>query len=110
LHDVVGWLIQIGLILQKVVALEGFEDKWHHDHKGGLSESLADAHSLTSQEWEKTEWAPVAISFLKPLWDVFVVILALLVLIMMKLLNIDHHNLALLNWDANYFYILGHAK
>ena len=110
LHDVVRWLVQIVLFLNEGVALEGLEDEGHHDHKGGLSESLADAYSLTSQKWEKTEWAPVGIPFQKPLRDELVVILSPLVLIMMKLLNVDYHHLTLLDWDSNYVDILGHAK
>jgi len=110
LHDVVRWLVQIVLFLHEGVALEGLEDEGYHDHKGGLSESLADAHTLPSQEWEKTERAPVGISFEKPLRDVLVVILTPLVLIMMKLLNVDYHHLTFLHWDSNYVDILGHAK
>ena len=99
---VVRWLVQVVLFLNEGEALECLQDQRHHDHKGGLSESLAKAHTLIFQEWEKTERAPVRISVQKPLRNVLVVIIAPLVLIMMKLLNVDLHHLTLLHRDPNY--------
>ena len=94
---------------KKIDALEGLEDERHVDLEGVLSEGLAQGETLACEEGHEGHRV-VVVTIGKTLGPLGVVVLAPLVFVLMKLVNIYDHHVARADLDPFNCNTISHAK
>ena len=106
---VIQWFLLIVSGVNKVDALEGFENERHDNLEGVLSEGLTNTDALSSEEGHERHGVVMA-ALSETLRFVGVVVLAPLILIVMKLIHINYHHVASTDLNTPDLHALSHAE
>ncbi len=77
-------------LIDKLKVGVGLQDEWEHNFEGVLSEGLAHANSLATEERSKAHRMMMRLRFFESFRPVGIVVGAPLVLVVMELIDINH--------------------